>query len=102
MDRIALTPGKLYARLSAEFRNHPSRHCQACRMPMVVPRRSAGEDQPNWSVEETPPVCEECRPIIRAVVESVGRRYALHDPAATLKPPQPPPTWAASSAASRP
>ena len=80
MDRTALTPGKLYARLSAEFRRVRPEHCGSCRMPMVVLTHRLGPGECNWTVEAAGNLCDKCRLLIAAVVNRASEEYDLHDP----------------------
>src|SRR5476649_1387269 len=50
MERTALTPGKLYSRLSAEFKILRPARCESCAMPMPHLVRRSGEDAPNWAI----------------------------------------------------
>ena len=80
MERIALTPGKLFARLSAEFkrrREHPN-----CRMPMVMLAHRVLPDGPNWTLEPSLTACEDCMPLVEAIVHEAATRYDLRDPTA--------------------
>lgn len=80
MHRTSITPGKLYARLAAEFRRLRPAHCGNCRMPMVVLTHRLQLDGPNWTVEDSGPMCEKCRPIIATIVEQAAGEYDLRDP----------------------
>lgn len=80
MERTALTPGKLYARLSAEFRRVRPRECGNCRMPMVVLTHRLGPDSCNWTVEPLSNHCDQCEGLIAAIVERVSAEHDLHDP----------------------
>jgi hypothetical protein len=83
MDRIALTPGKLYARLSAEFRELRPAQCESCAMPMPYLVHRAGRDSPNWGVEDEVAACSGCTLIAGEVVERLSRQYDLWDPIST-------------------
>ncbi len=89
MDKPLLTPGKLYAHLSAEFDRRKPRQCRDCRMPMVVTRvRHEEEDErPNWTVEAAPPSCRGCEPLIEQVVRMVAAEFDVFDPTAARLPP---------------
>jgi hypothetical protein len=79
MERISLTPGRLYARLSAEFQMLRSRSCSTCNMPlpeMVEPN----DDEANWTVGPVPAVCEHCRPVVDEVARRTAFFYDIHDP----------------------
>ena len=79
MDRIALTPGKLYARLSAEFNRLREKRCRTCHVPMVfLAEREGGST--NWAIENAPAVCPVCQPYIETAVEKAARQFDLWDP----------------------
>lgn len=80
MDRKTLTPGRLYARLSAEFRRLRSRHCGNCRMPMVLLTHRASPEACNWAIEEVAPLCESCRPLVATLVKDAAAQFDLRDP----------------------
>ena len=80
MERTALTPGKLYARLSAEFRRLRPGHCGNCRMPMVVLTHRVGPDECNWTVEAAGKLCDECEALIASIVAKASAEVDLHDP----------------------
>jgi hypothetical protein len=80
MERITLTPGKLFARLSAEFRRrrgHPN-----CRMPMVMLAHRVSPDGPNWTLEPSFAACEQCMPLVHEIERDAGQAYDLRDPTA--------------------
>lgn len=80
MDRQTLTPGRLYARLSAEFRRLRPQHCGNCRMPMVQLTHRASPEACNWAVEESAPLCERCSTLVAALVEDASAQFDLRDP----------------------
>ena len=92
MERAVLTPGKLYARLSAEFRRLRHEHCGNCRMPMVVLTHRAGPDDCNWAVESMTPLCDQCQPLIAAIVKKAAEEYDIYDPTAVPFFPHPAPS----------
>jgi hypothetical protein len=79
MERKALTPGKLYARLSAEFRKLRPAGCESCAMPMPYLVHRSGADA-NWAVEDEVAACSACTLIAGKVVERLARQYDLWDP----------------------
>ena len=81
MDRETLTPGKLYAHLAAEYRRVRPSHCGNCRMPMVVLTHRLHPDGPNWSVEDSP-LCDQCAPLVHAIVHEAGQHFDIKDPTA--------------------
>ena len=80
MERIPLTPGRLYKRLSAEFEMLRPASCSSCHMPLpeIV---QADDDDANWTVGAIPSVCEECRPVAEGVARRASFFYDVHDPA---------------------
>jgi hypothetical protein len=82
MDRTALTPGRLYARLAAEYRRQRPAHCGNCRMPMVLLTLPPYPGGPNWTVEPHNPPCDKCGPLIATIVKSAQKDYELRDPTA--------------------
>jgi hypothetical protein len=83
MERTALTPGKLFARLSAEFRRR--RGHLNCRMPMVMLAHRVTPDGPNWTLEPSLTACETCMPLVTAIVREAAEQYDLRDPTAMPK-----------------
>jgi hypothetical protein len=80
MDRTPLTPGKLYARLSAAFRGVRPAHCGNCRMPMVVLTHRLGPSECNWSIEAASNLCGTCEVLIASIVKRAADEYDLLDP----------------------
>lgn len=81
MERESLTPGKLFARMSAEFRRrsgHPN-----CRMPMVLLAHRLTPDGPNWTLETgAQSACSKCMPMALAIAAEAAEHYDLRDPTA--------------------
>ena len=82
MDRTSLTPGKLYARLSAEFRMLRSGSC-SCSVPLPFVVERSGPDSANWELGAVPPACEQCRATIDEVVGRALEHYDVYDPTAS-------------------
>jgi hypothetical protein len=80
MEREYLTPGRLYARLSADFRRLRPQHCGNCRMPMVQLTLRASPEACNWAVDGSAPLCERCRPVVAALVKEAAAEFDLRDP----------------------
>lgn len=97
MERESITPGRLYARLSADFRRLRPQHCGNCRMPMVQLTLRASPDSCNWAVDDTAPLCERCRPLVAALVKDASAEFDLRDPISVPYFPRPdtPPGFAA-------
>ena len=86
MDKISLTPGKLYARLSEEFNRRRPRDCASCHMPMVyVIEREMG-DCANWLVDDVAMGCEQCRDLVTEIVSKFSFQYDIFDPTCTPAP----------------
>lgn len=80
MERETLTPGKLYARLAAEFRRMRPEHCGNCRMPMVALTHRLSPQSCNWTVADASPLCEKCAPLVATIVKDASERYDINDP----------------------
>jgi hypothetical protein len=85
MDRTSLTPGKLYARLSAEFRMLRPGTC-SCNVPLPYVVERDGPDAANWELGAVPPACETCRATIDEVVSRALTHYDVYDPTASPVP----------------
>jgi hypothetical protein len=83
MDRTFLTPGRLYARLSAEFRMLRPGSCSSCSVPLPFVVDRADPDSANWELGEVPPVCDDCRATIDEVVSRALAYYDIYDPTAS-------------------
>jgi hypothetical protein len=82
MDRTFLTPGKLYARLSAEFRMLRSDSC-SCSVPLPFVVERDGPDSANWEIGAVPPICDNCRTTVEDVVGRALAHYDVYDPTAS-------------------
>jgi hypothetical protein len=83
MERIALTPGKLFAWLSAEFRRR--RGHLNCRMPMVMLSHRLSPEGPNWTLEPSQTACSICMPLVMAIVGEASDQFDLRDPTAIAR-----------------
>jgi hypothetical protein len=83
MDRLSLTPGKLYARLSAEFRSLRPESCSSCSVPLPFVVERDGPTSANWELGAVPPVCEDCRATVEDVVRRALETYDVYDPTAS-------------------
>jgi hypothetical protein len=88
MARSALTPGRLYSLLSAEFRSMRARECCACGMPMPYVSAPRDASDANWSVRQ-PGGCKACAALVAEIVTRAAGSYDLFDP--TCEPPRPRP-----------
>ncbi len=86
--RESITPGRLYSRLSSEFRAVCCAKCVRCVLP--VPSPVHNPRGPTWVMGELPTECEECATIISEIVRRHQAQYDLMDP---LSMPLPAPTW---------
>jgi hypothetical protein len=80
MARSALTPGRLYSLLSAEFRAMRASECGSCGMPMPYATIRQGEGDSNWEDQQVPSGCEDCAGLVTEIVARVASRYDLFDP----------------------
>lgn len=80
-----LTPGRLYARLSDEFRRRRPADCQSCVMPMLYAIEPVEGDCANWLVDEMPRSCDACQDLAAEIVRKYSFEYDVYDPAFTTK-----------------
>jgi hypothetical protein len=80
MTRRLLTPGRLYARLSAEFTKVRPAGCESCAMPMPHLVHRAGVKAPNWAVDDDVAACSACTLIAAKIVRRLSRQYDVWDP----------------------
>ena len=83
MDKKLLTPGRLYQRLSDEFRRMRPHECHSCSMPMLYAISIVDGDYANWMVEELPRQCEACKGVVGDIVRRFSFEYDIYDPAYT-------------------
>jgi hypothetical protein len=80
MKRMLITPGRLYARLSAEFRKVRPAGCESCAMPMPHLVYGAAPKAPNWGVDDDVAACSDCTLTAAKIVTRLSRQYDLWDP----------------------
>lgn len=85
-QRPELTPGRLYAMLSAEFREARARTCLGCAMPMVFSCDREEGRGANWAVEPMATRCSRCEVEIARIVGKYAALYDMHDPNAGVPP----------------
>lgn len=78
--RQPITPGRLYARMSTDFRRQ--RRCAWCRLPLPQLVTREDEDAPNWELGAFVSGCKPCERLIHMLVTEYQERYDLHDPVA--------------------
>lgn len=79
MSRPALTPGRLYAMMSAEFQEARPRHCIGCIMPLLAFRERAGASQPNWGLETGGWRCATCETAVARIFTKYAAIYDVKD-----------------------
>ena len=78
-SRPALTPGRLYAMMSAEFQEARSRHCIGCIMPLLAFRTPAGEAKANWVLEAIGMRCMSCEASVARIFAKYAELYDVKD-----------------------
>ncbi|MEP7067872.1 MAG: hypothetical protein ABI789_01475 [Usitatibacter sp.] len=91
MEKITLTPGKLYARLSEEFARRRPRECASCQMPMVYVIERRDGDCANWMIGDLAVGCEHCRVLVNDIVSTLSFKFDIFDPTCTPVPEYAPP-----------
>lgn len=89
MPKKTLTPGNLYARLSAEFRRLRPAGCQSCNMPMLYAIERVDGDYANWRVEHIDRVCHDCLPVVADIVRRHAAEFDVYDSQFTTRLPLP-------------
>jgi len=77
--KTLITPGRLYAQLSREFRAVCCARCAACILPPPHPIQDSG-DGPTWAIGEVPSACEPCAAELERLVSRLQERFDLLDP----------------------
>jgi hypothetical protein len=78
--RTVVTPGRLYAMMSAEFRKSRVAGHASCIMPMVCARERVQRSEPAWGIQSMTSQCEACTRIAQGIAQRHGRLYEMHDP----------------------
>ena len=76
MPRTILTPGRLYAKLSAEFKKGRPANCTTCRMPFPYLVIRPDEVSANWFVAGFSECHHGCH---RVIAEIVARLWPMYD-----------------------
>jgi hypothetical protein len=79
-DRLAISPGRLYTLLAAEFKKRKSPDCLACRMPLPFLISRPDGVSANWRVGNPPSCKHGCDTLIAEVAAAAWPLYDLHDP----------------------
>src|SRR3954469_6072546 len=87
--RTTLTPGQLYRRMSAEFKERRAANHGACLMPMVECRADSALSA-NWSLEALTAPCSQCEAVVLEIAWDYAERYDVWLPEAqpSLNAPQ--------------
>jgi hypothetical protein len=85
MDKVTLTPGKLYAKLAEEFRRSRPLACHSCSMPMLFVIEAGDGRNANWLVDDRAASCEQCRPLVAEIVKRFASRFDVYDPMFTTR-----------------
>lgn len=77
--RPRLTPGRLYAMMSADFQESRSRHCIGCIMPLLSFREPDLADAPNWGLEAIGTRCAACEASVARIFAKYAALYDVKD-----------------------
>lgn len=78
-SRPALTPGRLYAMMSAEFQEARPRHCIACIMPLLAFREPSEDTPSNWALETGGWRCPACEVSVARIFARYAALYDVKD-----------------------
>lgn len=76
--RETLTPGRLYARMSEDFRRR--RRCAWCRLPLPELREVEEGEGANWALGSFANGCVPCQRLAHLIEHEYQERFAMHDP----------------------
>lgn len=86
-DKVRITLGELYRRMSADFRAARPEDHAACVMPMVVATHD--DEGPNWNVEPLTSFCPFCNTLSQMIVAEYATRFEVRyfpQPSRTAEP----------------
>ena len=78
-QRAPLTPGRLYAMMSLDFREARSRQCSGCIMPLLSFRQQEREGEPNWALEPLGMRCGNCEASAARIFAKYAAIYDVKD-----------------------
>ena len=79
--KTALTPGRLYSKLSSEFRQVRCSKCRNCVLPLPYPvDQPTPGGGPSWMLGALSRECEDCTRAIAGIVRRHQAQYDLIDP----------------------
>lgn len=84
--KTLITPGRLYARLSSEFREACCDRCTNCTLPPPEPVYDASGEGPSWALGELSNACQKCVEQIAGIVRRYQELYDLLDPISPRMP----------------
>jgi hypothetical protein len=79
--RPSLTPGELYRRMSAEFKERRAGNHGGCVMPMVL-CRADGALSVNWGLEPLTARCLQCEPVVLDIAWRYAEQFDVRLPEA--------------------
>ena len=85
-----LTPGRLYAKLTSEFRQVCCTNCARCVLP-VPTRVDHAKGAANWMLAALPTECQACAKEIAEIVRRNQAEFDLLDPVSSPDPSRHPP-----------
>ena len=78
--KTALTPGRLYSKLSSECRQVLCSRCRNCVLPFPYPVEQPAPGGPSWMLGALSRECEDCTRAIAGIVRRHQTLYDLIDP----------------------
>lgn len=79
--RVSLTPGRLYASMSEEFRAQNAETQCGCVMPLPYTAQRVAPADCNWRLQPLWTGCPTCETALRDLFEKYSQRYDMRDPA---------------------
>ena len=78
--RAVLTPGRLYAAMSAEFKAGRSSECFTCTMPLPFTCERENPAACNWRIQRLASDCEDCARLAQRIAHKYAAAYDVRDP----------------------
>lgn len=78
--RPVLTPGRLYAKMSEEFRGHREKVGCSCIMPLPSTREPPADGGCNWEIRPLWSHCTRCDDFLKDLVARYQATYDVFDP----------------------
>ena len=84
--RASITPGRLYAKMSSEFRGYREKGGCSCIMPLPTTCAPATDGDCNWQISSLWSQCKDCETFLGELVARYQAQYDVCDPTFISEP----------------